>query len=96
MDQIVRLVYRFTVVDFIHLNDSVIKSIVSGALLLCVVNGKMSEGINFSDRLGRGVIMVGLPFADRRSVELQEKMKYARAQMVRYAKGPSCESAQAN
>lgn len=48
----------------------------SGALLLSVVNGKLSEGINFSDRLGRGVLVIGLPFPNIRSAVWQAKIQY--------------------
>ena len=47
-----------------------------GALLLCVVGGKMSEGINFNDDLGRCIVMIGLPYANIKSSELQQKMSY--------------------
>lgn len=50
-----------------------------GALLLSVVGGKMSEGINFSDRLGRCVVVVGLPYPNINSPEWKARIEYIQA-----------------
>ncbi|OJD29995.1 atp-dependent rna helicase chl1 [Diplodia corticola] len=47
-----------------------------GALLLAVVGGSLSEGINFSDSLGRGVVVVGLPYPPAQSAEWKARLGY--------------------
>lgn len=48
----------------------------NGALLLAVIGGSLSEGINFSDRLGRGIVVVGLPFPNARTAEWKAKLEF--------------------
>ncbi|KAJ2087825.1 ATP-dependent DNA helicase chl1 [Coemansia sp. RSA 986] len=61
----------------------VTKSGSTGAVLLSVVGGKLSEGINFSDDLGRAVVMAGVPYPSLGSPELVERLEY-------YESGGSC------
>ncbi|PLB39372.1 DNA helicase [Aspergillus candidus] len=58
-----------------------------GALLLSVVGGKLSEGINFSDKLGRGVLIIGLPFPNIRSAVWQAKIKHVERKAYKQSLG---------
>ncbi|AEO67643.1 uncharacterized protein THITE_2116525 [Thermothielavioides terrestris NRRL 8126] len=51
----------------------------TGAVLLSVVGGKLSEGINFADRLGRCVIVVGLPYPNIHAPDWKARLEYVEA-----------------
>ena len=45
-----------------------------GAIIFSVMGGKLSEGINFNDDLGRGIITIGIPFPNVNEAETKEQM----------------------
>ena len=47
-----------------------------GTMLFAVLRGALSEGINFSDGLGRCVVLVGMPYLNRHDLEVAVKMEY--------------------
>ncbi|KAJ4457912.1 putative Fanconi anemia group J protein [Paratrimastix pyriformis] len=47
-----------------------------GALLFAVCRGKVSEGIDFADEYARGVVVVGIPYPNLKSVEVELKRQY--------------------
>lgn len=52
-----------------------------GALLSAVVGGKLSEGINFSDDMGRAVVVVGMPFPNPYDIETKEVVQFVAKQV---------------
>ena len=67
---------KASAVDEILASYALSVSTSKGGLLLSVIGGKLSEGINFSDALGRGVIVVGLPFPNTQSAQWKAKLEY--------------------
>ncbi|XP_006132510.2 regulator of telomere elongation helicase 1 isoform X1 [Pelodiscus sinensis] len=56
--------------------DKIVCSKSSGATFLAVCRGKASEGLDFADTNGRGVVITGLPFPPRMEPRVVLKMQF--------------------
>ncbi|CAO2813328.1 unnamed protein product [Amaranthus hypochondriacus] len=68
--------YKDTIHKLSNITPNERQSSQNGAVLLAVVGGKISEGINFSDGMGRCIVMVGLPYPSPSDIELIERIKH--------------------
>ncbi len=48
----------------------------SGALLIAVCRGKVSEGMNFTDKMARAVFLTGIPFPNKQDPKIRLKMSH--------------------
>ena len=60
----------------------------SPVLLISVISGTLSEGIDFRDELCRCVMIVGLPYPNQNDPVLLERMKYCDAKHREHASSP--------
>lgn len=74
--EIVLKEYKETIDALVHSSSKQYPESRNGAILLAIVGGKVSEGINFSDGMGRCIVMVGLPYPSPADIELMERIKH--------------------
>ncbi|CAH8531104.1 unnamed protein product [Schistosoma turkestanicum] len=55
----------------------------SGAILFAVMRGRVSEGLDLADNAGRGVVILGLPYAPIHDPRIVLKMAYLDEQVVK-------------
>lgn len=60
-----------------------------GAVFFAVCGGKLSEGIDFSDSMARGVFVIGIPFPNFGSLRVKSKMNYLQEKLQQEKKGLS-------
>ncbi|XP_016514733.1 uncharacterized protein LOC107831480 [Nicotiana tabacum] len=74
--EIVLKEYKETIEALSHSSSKQDPGSRNGAILLAIVGGKVSEGINFSNGMGRCIVMVGLPYPSPADIELMERIKH--------------------